>query len=491
MFSRYPGVGVPAVFGPALLREARRALRYARAQAQGRGALLAILGLGFAIRVAVWWAYRPGIFYFDSWLYLGMAEHGHPVAFAPDRPSGYPLVLKASISLLGGLSTVTALQQLAGLCVGLVVYALTRRFGASRLLAVGATALVVLDGYTIALAQHVLPEALFALVLLLSIAVLVWKPMTSMRFGISGALLAAAILLRTAGVFAVPVWLLFVICRSRRAPRLLLGVLGLALPLLAYAALHDAATGQFSLTESDGWFLYQRVAEIGGCREITVPRVDGALCTGPAASNTFHPRNPSEYIYGSSSPATIAFGPLAGNSQQEVRANGALRAYAFAVIEQRPGMYAELVGSELLGYLEPWHEEAGHEPLSLELPRTGLLLYWDDPPLRLRALPKYHARVGSSGALARDYVDAVRLPGWVVAITSLAILAWLGSQLWHRRLAHNRRAAATAVLLGVALSITIGATATTLSRLRYTIPTIPLVVSAAALVLTRPPEREV
>jgi hypothetical protein len=91
-------------------------------------------------------SYRPGIFYFDSWLYLGVAEHGHPVAFAPDRPSGYPLLLKLGMSALGGLSTVTALQQLAGLGVGVVVWTLTRRLGVGKRLALAATALVVLDG---------------------------------------------------------------------------------------------------------------------------------------------------------------------------------------------------------------------------------------------------------------------------------------------------------------------------------------------------------
>ncbi len=466
-----------------------RTLRCSRGWARGHSFLLVILGLGLAIRASVWWAYRPGIFYFDSWLYLGMAEHGHPVAFAPDRPSGYPLLLKIGMSALGGLSTVTALQQLAGVGVGVVVWTLTRELGVGRRLAVAAAGLVVLDGYTIALAQHVLPEAFFALILILSVAVLVGAPLTPIRVGVSGALLGAAILLRTAGVFAVPVWLVFVILCARRGPKLLLGVLGLALALLAYAALHDIATGQPVLTESDGWFLYQRVAQIGGCREITVPRSAVALCRGLGASVMFHPRDPSEYIYGPSAPATRAFGPLAGNSEREQRANSALRAYAFAVIEQHPGRYAELVGSELLHYLEPGYREPGRERLSVELPPASLLLYWDDPPLRLRTLPAYHATVGFPGALARDYANAVRLPDWVVAVIALGELGWLGMHVARRR-TWGPRARATGVLLAVALSIAVGSTATTLFRIRYVIPCVPLVVSAGALALTRDGPRE-
>jgi hypothetical protein len=458
----------------------------ARALAQGHGALIAILGLAFAIRAGVWWAYRPGIFYFDSWLYLGMAEHGHPVAFAPDRPSGYPLLLKLGMSV-GGLSTVTALQQLAGLAVGVVVWTLTRRLGVGKRLAAAATALVVLDGYTIALAQHVQPEAFFALVLILSIAVLVAPPTTPIRVAGSGALLAGAILLRTAGVFAVPVWLVFVIFRSRRGPRVLLGVLGLALPLLAYAALHDIATGQPALTESDGWFLYQRTAQIGGCHEIKVPQSAAALCRGLAVSVAFHPRDPSEYIYGPTAPATRAFGPLAGNSERERRANSALLAYALAVIEQRPGRYAELVGSELLHYLEPEYQEPGRERLSIELPPARLLLYWDDPPLRLRTLRDYRSTVGFPGALARSYANTVRLPDWGLALIALGVLGWLGACLARRRGSIGPRARVASMLLFVALSITVGSTATTLFRVRYAIPIFPLVVCAGALALTRDP----
>jgi hypothetical protein len=460
---------------------------------------MAILAAGLAIRAAVWWAYRPGIFYFDSWLYLGMATHGHPVAFAPDRPSGYPLLLKLGTALWG-ISTVTALQQLAGLAVGVVVWTLTRRLGADKTLAATATALVVLDGYTIALAQHVQPEAFFALVLILSIAILLGRPTTPIRVASSGALLAGAILLRTAGVFAVPVWLVFVLLCSRRGPKLLLGVLGLVLPLMAYGALHDIATGQPTLTESDGWFLYQRVAQIGGCDEIKVPQSADALCRGLAASVPFHPRDPSEYIYGPAAPATRAFGPLAGNSEREQRANSALRAYAFAVIEQRPARYTELVGSELLHYLEPTYQEPGHERLSLELPPASRLLYWDDPPLRLQTLPGYRPTIGFPGTLARAYANTVRLADWIVALIALGVLGWLGACLAggrgsvgpRARAAAGPRARATAMLLFVALSIVVGSTATTVFRVRYAIPVVPLVVCAGALALTRehPPARD-
>jgi hypothetical protein len=43
-----------------------------------------------------------------------MASGGNPVAFAPDRPSGYPLLLKLSMSVLGSTAALVSMQHAAG-----------------------------------------------------------------------------------------------------------------------------------------------------------------------------------------------------------------------------------------------------------------------------------------------------------------------------------------------------------------------------------------
>ena len=78
--------------------------------------------------------------------------------------------------------------------------------------------------------------------------------------------------MRTAALFAVPVWALYVLWAHRR-PRLVApAALGLLLPLLAYASWHAADTGRFGLTQADGWFLYGRVGEIADCGNADIPR---------------------------------------------------------------------------------------------------------------------------------------------------------------------------------------------------------------------------
>ena len=81
-----------------------------------------VLAAGAALRIASEVAYRPALFYSDSWGYLAMAHGSGIVSFAPLRPSGYPLVLKV-LSVAGdGLAATTLVQHLAGLATGLLAY---------------------------------------------------------------------------------------------------------------------------------------------------------------------------------------------------------------------------------------------------------------------------------------------------------------------------------------------------------------------------------
>jgi hypothetical protein len=443
--------------------------------------LWTVLVLGAAIRVAVAWSYWPGLFYSDSWLYLGMATGGSPVAFAPDRPSGYPLLLRLSMSVLGSTATLVSLQHAAGLFVGLLVYLLLDRMGVRRWLAVLGAGIVLLDGYAIALEQHFLPEAFFTLALLASMAVVAVGRMSLARVAFSGVLLATAILLRTAAVFAIPVWGVFVLTGRDDLRLRLVGMLGLVLPLLAYMGLHAAATGQFTLTESDGWFLYGRVAEIGSCQQIRVPRSAALLCREPQLRG---PEDPSEYVYGLRSPASLAFGPLAGNSESVVHANSVLREYAFAVIEQRPLAYLKLAVSDFLRFFELGAGSPGREDLAQELPSANLLLYWDDPPLRRRLFPHYRATVGFPGGLAGEYVRVVHTPRWLLAILILAAIGRVGLAVATRGKVKAPHSRVIALFTVVAIAILFGTTATTLFRVRYLIPTVPLIVCAGALAVS-------
>src|SRR4051812_41347058 len=131
-----------------------------------RHPVLPVLVLAAGVRLATAIAHRPALFLSDSWAYLGAADTEWPAGFISDRPSGYPLTLKA-LALLGhNLAVVTTVQHLAGLTSGVLAYTLMARLDVDRRVAAAATAVILLNAYTIALEQHVMAETFFALALM-------------------------------------------------------------------------------------------------------------------------------------------------------------------------------------------------------------------------------------------------------------------------------------------------------------------------------------
>ena len=202
--------------------------------------LAAVLLIASVVRIGVAIAYWPAVFFGDSWAYLNLAYEG---GFAPDRPSGYPQVLHL-LSVFGrDLGTITIAQHLAGLFTGVLVYALMLRLRLPRWLATIGAALVLLDAYAIALEQQILAEAFFTLALIASFFLVVGRDRGPVSLAAGGLLLALAATMRTAALFAVPVWLVYVLW-SQRALRLAApAVAALVIPLLAYSAWHSADTG--------------------------------------------------------------------------------------------------------------------------------------------------------------------------------------------------------------------------------------------------------
>ena len=139
---------------------------------------LIVLAVAAAVRIAVAIAYWPAVFFGDSWSYLNLAFGGNPVGFAPDRPSGYPLVIDL-LSVFGrSLGTITVAQHFAGMVTGVLVYALMLRLRLPRWLATVGAAVVVLDAYAIALEQQVLAEAFFTLALVAAFFLVVGRERT-------------------------------------------------------------------------------------------------------------------------------------------------------------------------------------------------------------------------------------------------------------------------------------------------------------------------
>jgi hypothetical protein len=440
-------------------------------------AIALVLAAAAAVRVGIAIAYRPALFFGDSWAYLDLAYNGSPVGFAPDRPSGYPLLIDV-LSLAGrSLAAITTAQHLAGLAVGLLVYALLARLGLPRLIAAAAAAVVLLDAYAIALEQQIMAESFFALALVASMYLAIGRDRGPGALAASGALLAGAAMIRTAALFALPVWLLYIAWSHGRGRVALAGAAGLLVPLLAYCTLHAAGTGKFGMTQADGWFLYGRVGQFADCGDARVPPTGRALCDRTARDRR---EGPAFHIWNADGPARRVFGSMSRDADRQERSNRALRQFALAIIRDRPATYAGAVASDFLKYFRPGVMSGGNSDLAVALPESGRLVRRNER-IRDRYFPDYEPAVHEPATLARGYQERIHTTRLLLAFLALAALAQLALAAAARGRVHLPRRRESFLLVASALAMLIGTAATSAFVLRYLVPVAPLLVAGGAL----------
>jgi hypothetical protein len=451
-------------------RTAARAAAFARTH----WFVLAILALAAAIRVLVAVAYRPALFFSDSWAYVRMAFGASH--FAPDRPSGYPGLLWAIDAPRRSLVAVTTVQHIAGLVTAALSYALLRRLGVSRWPAAGATGLIALDAYAIALEQTILAEAFFTVTLVLGAFLVAGKERGDMAVAASGAALALAATMRPVALFAVPAWFVYLLLRHRRLRVLALSLSALLVPLLVYAAVYDANQGRFGLTKADGWFLYGRVGEIADCSKFDPPQEIADLCQPLARSNG---EGPLYYLWSGRSPANRKYGLPSGSDGSRP-----LQRFAFAVIRGRPAAYAELVGRDFLRYFQPGIASRGESDTAIELqarPRTGPP--WMNESIRASYLPTYRPSVRAPAGVARAYSGVVHPPRPLLALLVLATIATVALALMGRGRWAPQRWPESLLLTGMGVSMLFGTALTSSFVIRYLVPTVPLLICGGTIAL--------
>jgi dolichyl-phosphate-mannose-protein mannosyltransferase len=452
-----------------LTRPARRLLSQHRA-------LVVVLGLAVLVRLLVAVSYWPALFYSDSWAYVQSAFHEPNFLANPSRPAGYPFLLR-SLGLFGKhLWLFTTLQHLAGLATGVLVYALLRRCAVRAWVAGLAAAVVLLDGYAIALEHKLMPEAFFTLAVMASVFLITSRTPGSRTLAASGLLLGAAATLRGAGVFAVPVVVAYVVWRWRSGRRLAIVSVAILLPLVLHGIAYRQSTGEFGLTAADGWFLYGRVAEFADCRKASVPASLRDLC----------PRSPPNplgalyYIYSPTSPAVRRFGGVASRGS-----NRELRRFALTIIRGQPLDYGEAVTNDLLRFFEPGvGSPAKASDDALKLPaHPRISPYAPVPKLRRRNFPGYTPAAGRLSPAARAYVGTFHTPRWAMAAMALAAAAALVARAVRRVRAGARSPGAREVFLlsGCALAMLLGSVATSDFIVRYLTPAVPLLVCGGIL----------
>jgi hypothetical protein len=436
--------------------------------------LLVVLAIAATVRVAVAIAYRPAIFFGDSWAYLDLAYGGSPVGIAPDRPSGYPLAIDLLSAFGRDLATITTAQHVAGLLTGVAAYALLLRLRLPRWAATAGAAVVLLDAYAIALEQQILAEAFFTLALAASFFLVAGRDRGTAALAASGALLAAAATMRTAALFAVPVWAVYVVWAHRRPGLLVPAALGLMLPLLAYASWHAADTGRFGLTQADGWFLYGRVGEIADCGDAEVPAAARPLCDRNARDRR---EGAAYHIWNADGPARRTFGGMSDDPDVQARSNQALRGFARAIIRDRPGAYAELVWDDFMRYFTPGAGARGNSDLAVALPQFGRIVRRNEIA-RDRWFPGFVPHVHPPAKRVRDYHERVHVPRPLMAALALAALLdlALAAVAFVLRRPPPPRRREVFLLAGAGLAMLLGTAATSEFVLRYLIPVVPLLV---------------
>src|SRR5205807_8963976 len=115
-------------------------------------AISVLVALGVLLRIGVWVAYRPAlVLYGVSFAYLGNAKHLVP---DPVHPLGYAVVLRI-LDTTGSFATVTVVQHLLAVGIGIGTYVLLKRLGVRSWLAATAAAPALLGAHQ-ADAEHVL-----------------------------------------------------------------------------------------------------------------------------------------------------------------------------------------------------------------------------------------------------------------------------------------------------------------------------------------------
>lgn len=433
---------------------------------------LVVLLFAALLRAGVAIAYRPALFFSDSWSYLDLAYRHAVVGISPARPSGYPLILHALA--IGGpdLLTVTVVQHLAGLAVGVLVYVLLLRLGMPRWVATAAAALVLLDSYAIVLEQHILSEAFFTIALVGSVFLVVGSERGRAALVASGALLAIAICIRTAGIFFVPAWLAYLVWTRRAWRPVGLALASLAAPLLLYAAAHQAAVGQFGMTGADGWFLYGRIGSIADCREAEIPRAGRPLCERTERDRR---EGAAFHVWSPESPAGQVFGGISHDEARQERSNEILRDFAVAIVRDRPLEVTQVVLADYLRYFRPGVASAAGSDIAITLPerpRTHIV----DAQTRDRYVPDYAPAVHPPATVLRAYQAVGHTPRWLIGGLAVAGLVAVALRLVGRGRTAIPRAPEALLLVGGSLLMLLATTATSDFVVRYLIPLVPLIV---------------
>ena len=243
----------------------------------------ALIVAGAVLRVITWMAYHPAIFYIDSIKYLYRGWQG-------SDPLGYKVPLKIVLAI-GDLGTVTALQHLIGLGIGVALYMLLIRRGVNRWLGALAIAPILLDAYQLQAEATIMPDVLFEGMAVAALVILLWKPTANwLMIVASGLLLGLGATVREVGLWMIAPAVLYLLgSRYLRVSRddwysavlkSCIMCLAFLLPVVTYCSISYANSGHFRLSVKGS--AAGRMAKAADCATLKLPADIQAMCPTPA-----------------------------------------------------------------------------------------------------------------------------------------------------------------------------------------------------------------
>ncbi len=438
-----------------------------------------VLLAAVALRVLVSLAFRPVMWFGgDSASYLATGLRLIP---DPSRAGGYGFMLWA-LKPLHSLAVVAAVQHVMGLAMGVLSYLLARRYGLPAWAATLFAIPVLFDAYELQLESDAVPDIPFGFLVLVALYLLLRSPgrRGMVATAVAAFLLGVSALLWPVGLVLLAVLLVVLLgallIRRAGTVTVLAALLAGALPVAGYSAWFSSHEHQFSLTRSDGVYLWSRTMSFANCAVIKPPAGERALCPPPG-----HRMAASLYIWDGSSPLLALPG-----GRFSARTNRLALHFALRAIAAQPAGYAAAVGHDValsFYWQRPVHPDAGivdryqfadaataWVPASLRTPGGGTVagdqaLYNHGRPAPTRAVQPY----------ARWLVTYQRyayLPGTVLGVILLAGLAVM---------AVRRRVRGAGLPWAFAVTILVVPPLVADFDLRYLVPAVPAACLAAAL----------
>jgi len=331
-------------------------------------------------------SFRPALLTADSFLYMQGAVRYNLGAI---RPSGYSFFLAPFRLLPHPLLAVTTVQHLMGIGIAVIVYALLRYWGLPGWGATLAAAPVLFDTREIALESYILPDTLFCLVLMIVVALLLtrqtprqWQCVTA------GLLMASVTLLRGNGLPLAVVVAAFLLIRKVGWRAFTAAAAAFAIPVLGYVLVFHSQSGQYSLTSSDGLFLWSRTTSFANCAVIRPPPDLAPLCPDRQAQIKTPATAPAwsvSYLLTEPTPADYLWAPDAWwrhDAHPGINAYNNRLALRFAL---------DAIKAQPLGYLKASARDVLLAFLATDRPQSQETMTFTAAP-HITVLPSYYAR---------------------------------------------------------------------------------------------------